>query len=334
MPGAIAPELDRELQAWTRRVQAFAHDAFGEKLRRLRVRLEDKEAIAALHWRGDARRGGRAGRDRGGRRGRPRRPASSPTGAARCSRSARRCGSTRAPGSSACCGETDLAAAVYVGDDITDLDAFRGLSELQERGRLGYAVRVGVRSDETPVRAAGGGRHDRGRARGRARTAARAAALRFGDFLKATVLLSAASATLLAALTVIGAAELDRDTAVYVCVGWWIVATRDRLRAGRRATRPRTPIARLLASAKHQHSLPDLHPARTIVNRLWPLLIVHARRRRAVGLRAPDRRRSPPASRSSGRSPGAARRPPWRRSRSATARASTSTARRRSARSG
>ena len=51
-PGAIAPELDRELQAWTRRVQAFAHDAFGEKLRRLRVRLEDKEAIAALHWRG------------------------------------------------------------------------------------------------------------------------------------------------------------------------------------------------------------------------------------------------------------------------------------------
>ena len=52
MPGTIAPVLDSELQAWTRRVQAFAHDAFGEKLRRLRVRLEDKEAIAALHWRG------------------------------------------------------------------------------------------------------------------------------------------------------------------------------------------------------------------------------------------------------------------------------------------
>ena len=33
---------------------------------------------------------------------------------------------------------------------MTDLDAFRGLSELQERGRLGYALRVGVRSDETP----------------------------------------------------------------------------------------------------------------------------------------------------------------------------------------
>ncbi len=50
-PGSIAPEMDRELQAWTRRVQNFARDAFTESLRKLRVRLEDKEAIAALHWR-------------------------------------------------------------------------------------------------------------------------------------------------------------------------------------------------------------------------------------------------------------------------------------------
>jgi trehalose 6-phosphate phosphatase len=46
--------------------------------------------------------------------------------------------------------DTDLAAAVYVGDDMTDLDAFRGLSELQQMGRLEYALRVGVRSDESP----------------------------------------------------------------------------------------------------------------------------------------------------------------------------------------
>ena len=43
--------------------------------------------------------------------------------------------------------ETDLAAAV-VGDDVTDMDAFRGLTELRERGRLGYALRVAVSSDE------------------------------------------------------------------------------------------------------------------------------------------------------------------------------------------
>jgi trehalose 6-phosphate phosphatase len=46
--------------------------------------------------------------------------------------------------------ETDLAAAVYVGDDMTDLDAFRGLGELVEMGRLEHALRVGVRSDEGP----------------------------------------------------------------------------------------------------------------------------------------------------------------------------------------
>ena len=33
-------------------MQDFAQEAFAEDLRRLRVRLEDKEAIAALHWRG------------------------------------------------------------------------------------------------------------------------------------------------------------------------------------------------------------------------------------------------------------------------------------------
>ena len=33
---------------------------------------------------------------------------------------------------------------------MTDLDAFRGLGELVEMGRLGTAVRIGVRSDEGP----------------------------------------------------------------------------------------------------------------------------------------------------------------------------------------
>ena len=38
-----------------------------------------------------------------------------------------------------------------MGDDVTDLDAFRGLTELQEMGRLDYALRIGVRSDEGPA---------------------------------------------------------------------------------------------------------------------------------------------------------------------------------------
>jgi hypothetical protein len=97
--------------------------------------------------------------------------------------------------------------------------------------------------------------------------------LRFGDFLKATVLLSAASATLLAALTVIGLGRDTADeTAAYVCAGWWALSALIGIGLGRRAqTSP--PIARLLASARSQSLLPEQHPGRTLLNRLWPLLL-------------------------------------------------------------
>src|ERR1700683_1077360 len=43
-----------------------------------------------------------------------------------------------------------VAAALYVGDDTTDLDAFRGLRELVRSGSLDSAVCVAVSSDEAP----------------------------------------------------------------------------------------------------------------------------------------------------------------------------------------
>ena len=46
--------------------------------------------------------------------------------------------------------DADLDHAVYVGDDRTDVDAFRGLRELVEQGRLITPSAVGVRSEETP----------------------------------------------------------------------------------------------------------------------------------------------------------------------------------------
>jgi trehalose 6-phosphate phosphatase len=47
--------------------------------------------------------------------------------------------------------DRELEAALYVGDDTTDIDAFRGLSELVELGSLKRSLRVGVSSgDETP----------------------------------------------------------------------------------------------------------------------------------------------------------------------------------------
>jgi hypothetical protein len=96
--------------------------------------------------------------------------------------------------------------------------------------------------------------------------------VRFGDFLKATVLLSAGAATALAAITVIGISQDPGGTLILVSVGWWIVAALIGLWLGRRAeTSP--PIARLLAGARSQTTLPELNPGRTLLNRLWPLLI-------------------------------------------------------------
>jgi hypothetical protein len=95
--------------------------------------------------------------------------------------------------------------------------------------------------------------------------------LRFTEFLRATVLLSAGSATLLAALTVLGATREVDATLVYVSVGWWLVAAVLGLRMGRRAE-ANPPIARLLATARTQTTLPELRPGATLLNRLWPLL--------------------------------------------------------------
>jgi trehalose 6-phosphate phosphatase len=43
-----------------------------------------------------------------------------------------------------------IDAAVYAGDDRTDLDAFRRLRELREAGELETAVCVGILSPEAP----------------------------------------------------------------------------------------------------------------------------------------------------------------------------------------
>jgi hypothetical protein len=95
--------------------------------------------------------------------------------------------------------------------------------------------------------------------------------MRFTDFLRTTVLISAAAATALAAVTVAGAEGTGDALVVPVGAGWWALAGVIGIWLGRRGeTSP--PIATLLASARMQSSLPELNPTRTLVNRLWPLL--------------------------------------------------------------
>jgi hypothetical protein len=96
--------------------------------------------------------------------------------------------------------------------------------------------------------------------------------VRFTDFLRTTVLISAAAASVLAAVTVAGAAGNSDDLVVPIGAGWWAVAGAIGIWLGRRAEAS-PPIATLLANARMESSLPEVNPARTVLNRLWPLLV-------------------------------------------------------------
>jgi trehalose 6-phosphate phosphatase len=148
--GTIAPELDGELQAWSRRVQEFARGAYGDDLRRLRVRVEDKEAIAALHWRGVP--------DEEGAHAAVKEVARAAEAAGFATHWGRKVLEIRPPvridkgaGVVRLLRDERLAAAMYVGDDLTDVDAFRGLDELAAAGSIATALKIGVRSDEGPA---------------------------------------------------------------------------------------------------------------------------------------------------------------------------------------
>ena len=147
--GGTEVEIDPEIAPYERTVREFAEAAYTPDVQRLRVRTEDKQAIKAFHWRGApdedaAERAVRAIAERAEAEG-------------LAIHWGRKVLEVRPPveinkgrGVRRLLDGHDLAAGLYVGDDMTDLDAFAGLRGLVEEGLLVAAVCVGVRSDETP----------------------------------------------------------------------------------------------------------------------------------------------------------------------------------------
>jgi trehalose 6-phosphate phosphatase len=150
--GATRPEVDPELSAWTERVRQFAARAYTAEHQRIRVRSEDKGVIAAFHWRGApdeelaaeaVRRIAEQAQEVGlavhwGRKVLEVRP---PVALDKGLGIATLLRSPPAP---------PVLSALYVGDDSTDLDAFRGLRSLVQAGSLRTAICVAVSSDEAP----------------------------------------------------------------------------------------------------------------------------------------------------------------------------------------
>jgi hypothetical protein len=94
----------------------------------------------------------------------------------------------------------------------------------------------------------------------------------FADFVKTTVLLCAAAATTLAAVTLLSARAAGEPGTATFALGWWALASVIGLAMGRRAAAS-PPIARLLGGARSVSVLPPQRPGRVLLARLWPLLV-------------------------------------------------------------
>jgi trehalose 6-phosphate phosphatase len=149
LPGEEAIRPDPSLAGREREAAEFVAGLEARILRSVGLRLEDKGPIQALHWRGAgdeahaegcaheiAAAAGQAGLEpRWGRKVLELRPVGG--------------GGKDAAVASLLTGR--FGAAVFAGDDRTDLDAFRRLRELREAGELESAVCVGVLSPEGPA---------------------------------------------------------------------------------------------------------------------------------------------------------------------------------------
>jgi trehalose 6-phosphate phosphatase len=150
LPGDKEPRLDPSLRDREDSAALFLAELDGDGLTTVGLRAEDKGPIQALHWRGAdderaaegrareiAAEAGRAGLEpRWGRKVLELRPAG---------------GGGKEAAVGAILAEDGVSAAIYGGDDRTDVDAFRRLRELCEQGRLATAVCVGVSSPEAPA---------------------------------------------------------------------------------------------------------------------------------------------------------------------------------------
>jgi trehalose 6-phosphate phosphatase len=148
-PGSARPRVVPAFKSWEGRVRRFAQDQYSRRLRLLRIRLEDKGPIAAFHWRGVP--------DENAARAQLEELAQEAEAAGLAIHWGRKVLEVRPPvpidkgrALRELIGLARPRAALFGGDDATDLDAFDALDALVDEGELDVAVRVGVRSNEGP----------------------------------------------------------------------------------------------------------------------------------------------------------------------------------------
>jgi trehalose 6-phosphate phosphatase len=155
LPGESEPRADPSLDGHDRDAAAFVAQITPQEIEDLGIRVEDKGAIVALHWRGSPNEG------------------EAESWASELANEAEWKGLVAHRGRmvleirpdvsidkgravTSLLDGTEIDAALYAGDDRTDLDAFRSLGELHESGRLRAVARIAIASDEAPPQVAAG----------------------------------------------------------------------------------------------------------------------------------------------------------------------------------
>jgi trehalose 6-phosphate phosphatase len=148
-PSTGEVERTPELEAWRRPVHEFVEGLDVAELRRNGVRLEDKDFIQALHWRG--------AEDDEAAEGLVREVEESALERGFEIHQGRKVLEIRPPVHfnkglvvTRLVKSASIEHAAYIGDDFTDIDAFDALRRLQDEGTLETALCVGVSSEEQP----------------------------------------------------------------------------------------------------------------------------------------------------------------------------------------
>ena len=150
LPGEKQARIAPAFASWAERVRAFVAARDESDLRLLRVRIEDKGPIVALHWRGAP--------DEEAARTRLEGVAAEAEAEGFHIHWGRKVLEVRPPvpvdkgqAVTELVRRTGVRSALFGGDDATDLDGFAALATLRDAGELETIVRVGVRSDEGPA---------------------------------------------------------------------------------------------------------------------------------------------------------------------------------------
>ncbi len=149
LAGAREPERMPELEEDADRVRRFAGELDGADLDELGIRIEDKGPIFAFHWRGAS--------DEAATQERVEQVAAAAEKEELWTHWGRKVLEVRPPVAldkgravRTVLEGRDVGAALFAGDDRTDLDGFEALGALVAEGKLEAAVRVGIASDEGP----------------------------------------------------------------------------------------------------------------------------------------------------------------------------------------